>query len=191
MNYEFPFKELINIDRDHIWHPYTQEKTAKRNFLVRRAYGEFIEVLDENGQERKIIDAVSSWWVNIHGHCHPYIQKKIAEQLSQHEQVIFAGFTHEIAIKLIDKLIDFLPKVDLFASSTQPRALTKAFFSDNGSTSVEVAIKMALQFFYNRGAHGKQRVIAFSGAYHGDTVGTMSVGATDTFHHALEIFHMI
>ena len=177
-----PYKEYINIDSDHIWHPYTQEKTAKRNLLVKRAFKEFIEVIDENGNETQIIDAVSSWWVNIHGHCHPFIQEKIKEQLSEHEQVIFAGFTHEPAVKLIKNLLAFLPQKDLFTD----RKLTKAFFSDNGSTSVEVAIKMAIQFFYNRNAPKKKRIIAFSDAYHGDTVGTMSTGATDTFHHAFK-----
>lgn len=180
------YKEYNDFDRDHIWHPYTQEKTAQRNFLVKKAYKEFIEIIDENGEQRKIIDAISSWWVNIHGHCHPYIQEKISQQLSKHEQVIFAGFTHELAIQLVERLLKFLPQVDLYSSTAKPRSLTKAFFSDNGSTSVEVAIKMAIQFFYNRGSADKRRIIAFSGAYHGDTVGTMSVGDTDTFHQAFK-----
>lgn len=186
MKDEFSYKEYSDFDRDHIWHPYTQEKTSKRNSLVTKAYKEFIEIIDETGAERKLIDGISSWWVNIHGHCHPYVQDRIKDQLSKHEQVIFAGFTHNVAIELIEKLIKVLPKADLFASSSKPRTLTKAFFSDNGSTSVEVAIKMALQFFYNRGSHEKKRVITFTDAYHGDTVGTMSVGATDTFHHAFK-----
>ena len=186
MNDEPTYKEYSDFDRDHIWHPYTQEKTAKRNSLVKRAYKEFIEIIDENGNERKLIDGIYSWWVNIHGHCHPYIQEKIKEQLSNHEQVIFAGFTHEPAIKLIEKLLKVLPKADLYATSNNPRSLTKAFFSDNGSTAVEVAIKMALQFFYNKGSNHKKRIITFTDAYHGDTVGTMSVGATDTFHHAFK-----
>jgi adenosylmethionine-8-amino-7-oxononanoate aminotransferase len=186
VNYERSYQEYRDFDRDHIWHPYTQEKNANANFLVKKAYEEFIEIIDENGNRKKIIDGISSWWVNIHGHCHPYIQEKIKEQLSQHEQVIFAGFTHEPAIKLVDKLLHFLPKTDLFSPSSNPRILSKAFFSDNGSTAVEVAIKMALQFFYNKGWHNKKRIITFTDAYHGDTVGTMSVGATDTFHHAFK-----
>jgi adenosylmethionine---8-amino-7-oxononanoate aminotransferase len=186
VNYESSYKEYSDFDRDHIWHPYTQEKTSKRNSLVTRAYKEFIEIIDQDGNEKKLIDGISSWWVNIHGHCHPYVQEKIKDQLSSHEQVIFAGFTHEPAIKLVEKLLKVLPKADLFANSNNPRTLSKAFFSDNGSTSVEVAIKMALQFFYNKGAHNKKRVITFTDAYHGDTVGTMSVGATDTFHHAFK-----
>jgi adenosylmethionine-8-amino-7-oxononanoate aminotransferase len=121
-------KKYSELDRDHIWHPYTQEKIAKRNAIVQRAYGEFIEILEEDGEQRKIIDAISSWWVNIHGHCNPYIQEKISKQALEHEQVIFAGFTHEPAIRLVNKLLKFLPKVDLFSSSKKPRQLTKGFF---------------------------------------------------------------
>lgn len=180
------YQEYLNFDAEHLWHPYTQEKTAKANLLVHKAYEEFIEIIDENGETKKIIDAISSWWVNIHGHCNPYIQEKIKSQLAKHEQVIFAGFTHELAIELVAKLMKVLPKVDIFCDENKQRSLSKAFFSDNGSTAVEVAIKMAIQYFYNKNQAKKNRVITFKNAYHGDTVGTMSVGDTSTFHHAFK-----
>ena len=118
---------------------------------------------------KKIIDCISSWWVNIHGHSHPYIAEAIAKQAAQLEHVIFAGFTHEPAITLAERLLEILPENQ-----------QKVFFSDNGSTSVEVAIKMAFQYFYNQGI-SKKRIIAIDGAYHGDTFGAMSVGERGPF----------
>jgi adenosylmethionine-8-amino-7-oxononanoate aminotransferase len=117
----------------------------------------------------KYIDAISSWWVNIHGHSHPYIAKKIAEQLLQLEHVIFAGFTHPGAVELAERLLAILP-------SNQ----AKAFYSDNGSTAVEVAIKMCLQYWHNKGQE-RTKIIAFKNAYHGDTFGAMSVSGRSAF----------
>lgn len=176
----------IFLDKEHIWHPYTQAKLAGVPFLVQSAKDEFIYVLDENGNEKKLIDGISSWWVNIHGHSNKYINDRIKEQLDKHEQVIFAGFTHEPAIKLVEKLCQILPKADITQTSHGQRVLKKAFFSDNGSTSVEVAIKMAIQYFYNQGHEGKNRIMALKGSYHGDTVGTMAVGDTPVFHQAFK-----
>jgi adenosylmethionine-8-amino-7-oxononanoate aminotransferase len=116
------------------------------------------------------IDAISSWWVNIHGHAHPYLAQKIYEQALKLEQVIFAGFTHEPAVQLSERLLGHLP------SNFQ-----KVFFSDNGSTAVEVAIKMALQYFHNQGRTQKRKILAFEDAYHGDTFGAMSLGAPSAF----------
>ena len=124
---------------------------------------------------RAIIDAISSWWVNIHGHAHPHIAHAIAEQAKKLEQVIFAGFTHQPAIDLANKLIEILPP-----------HFSKVFFSDNGSTSVEVAIKMALQYWDNQGITHKTNIIAFDNAYHGDTFGAMSVGGKSTFNKAFQ-----
>ena len=118
---------------------------------------------------KKIIDCISSWWVNIHGHSHPYIAEAIAKQASQLEHVIFAGFTHKPAITLAERILEILPDNQ-----------QKVFFSDNGSTAVEVAIKMAFQYFYNQGI-SKKRIIAIDGAYHGDTFGAMSVGERGPF----------
>ncbi len=172
----------LSIDQAHIWHPYTQHAIAGKPLLVSRAQGEFIYVIDERGEEKKIIDGISSWWVNIHGHCNPYISNRIKEQLDKHEQVIFAGFTHEPAIQLIDKLLPLLPRADITASAHNPRILTKAFFSDNGSTATEIAIKMAIQYWHNNGHPERKRIIAFKDGYHGDTVGAMSVSNTPILH---------
>ncbi len=154
----------IEKDRKYIWHPFTQMKTAGPPILIKRASGALI--YDEH--DNPIIDAVSSWWVNVHGHAHPYIANKIHQQLLTLEHVIFAGFTHPPAIELGERLLSYLPH------------LSKIFFSDNGSTAVEVGLKMALQYHYNLGRE-KTTIIAFENAYHGDTFGAMSVGGDDGF----------
>jgi adenosylmethionine-8-amino-7-oxononanoate aminotransferase len=118
---------------------------------------------------KQYIDAVSSWWVNIHGHAHPHIAKKVAEQLLKLEHVIFAGFTHQGAVELAERLLEILP-----------RNQQKVFYSDNGSTAVEVAIKMCLQYWHNKGEN-RTRIIAFENAYHGDTFGAMAVSGRSAF----------
>ncbi len=174
--------KALNLDQAHIWHPYTQHALADKPLLVTKAEAEFIYVKDEHGKEKKIIDGISSWWVNIHGHCHPYISERIKAQLDKHEQVIFAGFTHEPAIEFIDKLLPLLPRADLTNTAHSPKVLSKAFFSDNGSTATEIAIKMAIQYWYNQGQEQRKRIIAFRDGYHGDTVGAMSVSNTPVLH---------
>jgi adenosylmethionine-8-amino-7-oxononanoate aminotransferase len=148
-----------------IWHPYTQMKTAPPPIRIVRGQGAVL--IDENG--KAYIDAISSWWLNIHGHCNPYIAAKVHEQLQKLEHVIFAGFTHHPAIELSQRLLRLLPP-------NQKRV----FFSDNGSTAVEVALKMAIQFRVNQGIK-KGRIIAFENAYHGDTFGAMSVSGRGAF----------
>ena len=156
---------LVNRDLDVIWHPYTQMKTALPPVPIVR--GEGACLFDENG--KRYIDAVSSWWVNIHGHAHPYIAQKVAEQLNKLEHVIFAGFTHEPAVELAERLLKILP-------SNQ----AKAFYSDNGSTAVEVAIKMCLQYWHNLKVE-RTKILAFKNAYHGDTFGAMAVSGRSAF----------
>jgi len=156
---------LVERDRAVIWHPYTQMKTALPHVPIVR--GEGACLYDENG--KKYIDAVSSWWVNIHGHANPYIAKKVAEQLLKLEHVIFAGFTHPTAVELAERLLAILP-------SNQ----TKAFYSDNGSTAIEVAIKMCLQYWHNQGKP-RTKMLAFKDAYHGDTFGAMAVSGRSAF----------
>ncbi len=156
---------LINRDLKVIWHPYTQMKTALPPVPIVR--GEGACLYDENG--KCYIDAVSSWWVNIHGHAHPYIAKKVAEQLNKLEHVIFAGFTHPAAIELAERLLQILPDNQ-----------QKAFYSDNGSTAVEVAIKMCLQYWHNQGKP-RTKMLAFKNAYHGDTFGAMAVSGRSAF----------
>lgn len=157
---------LIERDKKVIWHPYTQMKNALPIVPIIR--GEGVYVFDENGN--KYIDAVSSWWVNIHGHAHPYIAEKVAKQLNELEHVIFAGFTHEPAVQLAERLLDILPGRQ-----------DKIFYSDNGSTAVEVALKICLQYFNNAGHQNKKKVLAFKDAYHGDTFGAMSVSGRSIF----------
>lgn len=156
---------LAERDQAVIWHPYTQMKNALPHIPIVK--GDGVYVFDEEG--KRYIDAVSSWWVNIHGHAHPYIAKKVAEQLNVLEHVIFAGFTHEPAVLLAERLLPILPgKQD------------KVFYTDNGSTAVEVALKMCLQYWDNQGKP-KTKILAFKNAYHGDTFGAMSVSGRSIF----------
>ena len=157
--------DLVERDLNVIWHPYTQMKTALPPIPIVR--GEGACLYDADG--KKYIDAVSSWWVNIHGHAHPHIAKKVAEQLTALEHVIFAGFTHEGAVELAERLLKLLP-------SNQK----KAFYSDNGSTAIEVAIKMCLQYWHNKGTD-RNKIVAFKNAYHGDTFGAMAVSGRSAF----------
>ncbi|GAB3936366.1 adenosylmethionine--8-amino-7-oxononanoate transaminase [Mucilaginibacter myungsuensis] len=129
-------------------------------------------LFDENGKQ--YIDAVSSWWVNIHGHANKYIAERVAKQLLQLEHVIFAGFTHEPAIELAERLLAILPTDQ-----------SKVFYSDNGSTAVEVAIKMCLQYWNNQGAQ-RTKILAFKNAYHGDTFGAMAVSGRSAFTKAFD-----
>ncbi len=152
-------------DQQVIWHPYTQMQISDPPVAIIKGEGTYL--FSEDG--KKYIDAVSSWWVNIHGHAHPYIAQKVVEQLTKLEHVIFAGFTHEPAVQLAENLLSILPKNQ-----------SKIFYSDNGSTATEVAIKMALQYWRNQGIK-KNKIIAFEHAYHGDTFGAMSVSGRSAF----------
>jgi adenosylmethionine---8-amino-7-oxononanoate aminotransferase len=154
--------------RDHacIWHPYTSLRSSAPVIPIVR--GEGVYLIDE--QQNHYIDAISSWWVTLHGHAHPYIASCIYKQALQLEQVIFAGFTHEPAVQLAEKLLQFLDG-----------GFSKIFYSDNGSTAVEVAVKMALQYWWNQGHHKKRKLLAFTNAYHGDTFGAMSVSGRSIF----------
>lgn len=156
---------LAERDQRVIWHPYTQMKNPLPHIPIVR--GEGVYVFDENGH--RYIDAISSWWVNIHGHSNPYIAKKVAEQLTTLEHVIFAGFTHEPAVLLAERLLELLPGQQ-----------EKVFYTDNGSTAVEVALKMCLQYWNNLDTP-KTKVLAFKNAYHGDTFGAMSVSGRSIF----------
>lgn len=158
---------LSDRDNNSVWHPFTPQLGSAPNIPIVRGAGALL--FDE--KENSYIDAISSWWVNLHGHCHPYITQRIKNQLDQLEHAIFSGYTHEPAIHLAELLKTHLPYVD------------KVFYSDDGSTSVEVALKMAFQFWHNKGTP-RTKVIAFEGAYHGDTFGSMSVGARNVFSNA-------
>ncbi|MDX1585100.1 MAG: adenosylmethionine--8-amino-7-oxononanoate transaminase [Balneolaceae bacterium] len=149
----------------NIWYPFTIIESAPEPVKVSKGEGLWLEL--EDG--RRIMDAISSWWVNTHGHAHPEIARAIADQASRLEQVIFANFTHEPAEQLAERLTGRLPG-----------ALNRVFFSDDGSTAVEVAMKMAYQYWKNRGEERKT-FICFEGAYHGDTFGAMSAGDRSVF----------
>ena len=153
-----------------IWHPFTQHGLEGAALNIARAEGAWLET--EDG--KRIFDAISSWWVVTHGHCHPKIVEAIRRQAEDLDQVIFAGFTHPPAEATAKALL-----------TAAPEGLAHVFFSDSGSTSVEVAIKMALGFFRNRG-EARTRIIALEHAYHGDTVGAMSAGARGVFNAAYE-----
>lgn len=157
---------LAERDKQIIWHPFTHQKNMVSPIPIVKGEGTLL--FDENGNE--YIDAISSWWVNIHGHAHPYIAQKIYEQALKLEHIIFAGFTHEPAIALAERLIKMLPG-----------NFEKIFYSDNGSTSTEVAIKMALQYWWNRDEKKRKKILAFNNSYHGDTFGAMSVSDRSVF----------
>jgi len=158
--------DLVSRDRAVLWHPYTQMKTAPDPLPVVRGRGVWLEL--EDG--RRILDGISSWWVNIHGHSHPKLNAALAAQAAELEQVLFAGCTHPPAVELAEKLLALLP-----------RGLERVFYSDDGSTAVEVALKLALQYWRNRGEEKRTRFLALHHAYHGDTVGSMSVSAESVF----------
>lgn len=158
----------IKKDLKFNWHPYTQMKDCHDSppILIDKAKG--LKLYDANGNF--YFDTISSWWCNVHGHNHPIIKTAIKKQLDQLEHVLFAGFTHKPAISLAEKLV-----------SLTPNDLTKAFFSDNGSTAVEVALKMSFQYWHNSGEKSKTGFVALDAAYHGDTIGTMSLGGVDLY----------
>lgn len=156
---------LTERDRKVLWHPYTQEKTAAPPIGIVRGRGVWLET--EDG--RQILDGTSSWWVNIHGHSHSFLNAALARQVGELEHTIFAGFTHEPAVELAEKLVEILPA-----------GLTRIFYSDNGSTAVEVALKMAYQFWQNRGQERKT-FVALENAYHGDTFGAMAASDASAF----------
>ncbi|MCK1572132.1 adenosylmethionine--8-amino-7-oxononanoate transaminase [Bradyrhizobium sp. 174] len=151
-----------------IWHPFTQHALQGEMTKVVRADGAYLHTADG----RRIIDAISSWWVVTHGHCHPHIVSAIQEQAGKLNQIIFAGYTHDPAEELAAQLLKLAP-----------RGLDYVFFSDSGSTSVEVALKMALGYWHNIGQQ-RRRIVVMQHSYHGDTVGAMSVGARGVFNAA-------
>jgi adenosylmethionine---8-amino-7-oxononanoate aminotransferase len=159
-------RSLISRDRAHVWHPYTQMQTAPPPLPIVR--GEGVYLYTDDG--RRILDGISSWWVNIHGHSHPALNAALATQASRLEHVMFAGCTHPPAVDLAARLV-----------SVVPEGLHRVFYSDNGSTAVEVAVKLAAQYWINRGQPQRRAIVTLQHAYHGDTVGAMSVSADSIF----------
>jgi adenosylmethionine-8-amino-7-oxononanoate aminotransferase len=157
---------LAERDQQVIWHPFTQQKNMPAPIPIVKGAGSLLFAQDGSSY----IDAISSWWVNLHGHAHPYIAEKVYRQALELEQVIFAGFTHEPAVQLAERLLPILPG-----------SASRIFYSDNGSTATEVALKMAIQYWWNRGEPKRKKILAFTNAYHGDTFGAMSVSDRSVF----------
>jgi adenosylmethionine-8-amino-7-oxononanoate aminotransferase len=159
--------ELLDLDAQYCWHPFTQMQTAALPLPIIKGQKEFL--FDTEGNQ--YFDAISSWWVNTHGHSNPEIAQAISNQAHELEHVMFAGVTHPPGALLAEKLIH-----------CAPAPMAKVFYSDNGSTAIEVALKMTFQYWQNKGLHEKKRVIALTGGYHGDTFGAMSIGKSSGFY---------
>ena len=159
-------RSLASRDRAHLWHPYTQMLTQPPPLVIARGEGAYLYT--EDG--RKILDGISSWWVTIHGHSHPRLNEALAAQARELEHVIFAGCTHRPAVELAERLVEVLPP-----------GLIRIFYSDDGSTAVEVALKIAWQYWQNLGDLARETFIGLDYAYHGDTVGAISVSVESSF----------
>ena len=157
---------LLARDARCVWHPFTALEGAPPLLPVVSARGSWLELADG----RRVLDGISSWWTNLHGHGHPRLVEAVARQAAQLDHVQFAGCTHAPAVEVAERLVRLAP-----------RGLTRVFFSDDGSTAVEVAVKMALQAQSQRGEDRRTGYVAFEHAYHGDTVGALSVGDPDVF----------
>ncbi len=151
---------LLAGDEVHIWHPYAPAPSSIAPHLVESARGTRLHLADG----REVIDGMSSWWAVIHGYNHPVLNQAVSDQLEAMAHVMFGGLTHEPAVRLAEKL-----------AAITPSGLSRVFFCDSGSVAVEVAIKMALQYWMSRGREGKKRLLTIRGGYHGDTFGAMSV----------------
>ena len=165
---------LTDRDSRHIWHPLTQHKTAQSPLGLVRAEGALL--YDEQGQT--YVDGIASWYTAMYGHCHPYIIEQVTGQMRQLDQVVFPGFTHEPAVKLSERLLEILPENQ-----------SRIFFNDNGSTSVEAAIKMALQYYHNQ-SESRNVLIAFENGFHGDTFGAMSASGLSVYNGPFEQFFL-
>jgi adenosylmethionine---8-amino-7-oxononanoate aminotransferase len=165
-----PTPDWYGAGLDRIWLPYTQMKTASPPLAVTATHGSRIVLADG----RELIDGIASWWTACHGYNHPHIRAAVERQLRDMPHVMFGGMVHEQALTLARRLTEKLA----------PSDLDRVFFSDSGSVAVEVALKMAIQYWRNRGIRGRNRIVAFKGGYHGDTTGAMSVSDPDNGFHA-------
>ena len=169
----FPQVDVASYDREHVWHPYASIPAAVAPLVVRSADGARLRV-DTPAGERELVDGMSSWWAAIHGYRHPALVAAATKQLDELAHVMFGGLTHEPAVALAQRLVELTPE-----------PLDRVFFSDSGSVSVEVALKMALQYWHSQGRPGKRRLLTWRGGYHGDTLFGMSVCDPEGGMHAL------
>ena len=162
-------KNLKQWDHEYIWHPFTQMKDWAKDeaLVIDSANGIYLKDIDG----KVYMDGVSSLWVNVHGHRHPQIDAALKKQIDKLSHSTLLGLSNTPAIKLAKRLIEIAPK-----------GLKKVFYSDNGSTAVEIAIKMAYQYWQNTGEKNKTQIVHLSNSYHGDTLGSVSVGGIDLFH---------
>ncbi|HKP42525.1 aminotransferase class III-fold pyridoxal phosphate-dependent enzyme, partial [Mycobacterium sp.] len=167
-------EEISAIDAAHVWHPYsTIGAEAMPAVVAVGARGAWLTVI-HNGRPVEVLDAMSSWWTAIHGHAHPVLDAAVTKQLATMNHVMFGGLTHEPAARLAQLLVELTPD-----------GLDTVFFSDSGSVSVEVAVKMALQYWRSIGRRAKHRLMTWRGGYHGDTFTPMSVCDPDGGMHSL------
>lgn len=167
---EAEFQRLQALDAQHVWHPYASATNPPEVFPVVAASGVRLQLADG----RELIDGMASWWCAIHGYNHPVLNKAVKEQLGAMSHVMFGGLTHPPAVKLAQLLVELTPA-----------SLERVFFSDSGSVSVEIALKMALQYWHSQGNPAKQKLVALRNGYHGDTFGAMSLCDPDTGMHHL------
>ncbi|RJX17476.1 MAG: adenosylmethionine--8-amino-7-oxononanoate transaminase [Ammonifex sp.] len=163
-------ERLLNLDRSLVWHPFTQMKDYAGENAPVIAAGEGCYLIDVNG--RRYLDGISSLWVTVHGHRNPDINRAVADQLEKIAHSTLLGLGNVPSVLLAEKLVNIAPE-----------GLTRVFYSDNGSTGVEIALKIAFQYWQNSGYGDKKRFLSFYNAYHGDTLGAVGVGGIDLFHH--------
>jgi adenosylmethionine---8-amino-7-oxononanoate aminotransferase len=156
--------ELLTLDRDHVWHPYAPMPGVRPPYLVESASGVRLRLGEAVAGRTELVDGMASWWSAIHGYAHPVLDEAVRDQLGRMSHVMFGGLTHEPAIRLAGTLVEITPA-----------PLQHVFLADSGSVSVEVAMKMCLQYWRSRGRPGKQRLMTWRGGYHGDTWHPMSV----------------
>ena len=164
-------ESLQDTDRRCLWHPYTQMHDYRQRDLLLIDRAEGVKLYDRQG--RGYFDTISSWWCIVHGHGHPTIKKRLKEQIERLEQVLLAGVSHEPAIRLAAELVRLTPP-----------NLSRVFYSDNGSCACEIAVKMSLQYWQQRGQPQRTELVGVERGYHGDTIGTMSLGGVPEFHRA-------
>jgi adenosylmethionine-8-amino-7-oxononanoate aminotransferase len=167
------FTDLARRDLQTVWHPCTQMKDHEWLPMIPIVRGEGVWLFDADG--RRYLDAISSWWVNLFGHANPRIGAAVAEQLGRLEHVMLAGFTHEPAVQLAERL-----------TALAPPGLTRCFYADNGSSAIEVALKMSFHYWRNAGRSRKRRFVTLSNSYHGETLGALAVGHVELYR---EIYH--